>query len=336
MAMMKDVSLAIVGATGLVGREMLSILEQRSLPIKSLTLLASKRSAGRVLSFRGKSIKVEELTKDAFANIDIALFSAGSAISKEFAPLAAQAGTVVIDNTSHFRMDPTVPLVVPEVNKHAIAKHQGIIANPNCSTAQLVMALKPLHDKARIKRLVIATYQSVSGAGKDAVLELENHSRYLLKGEDASPSVFSHRMPFNVIPQIDVFMDNGYTKEEMKMVEETQKILESKIQITATAVRVPVFISHSESVNIAFENALSPQEAKTLLAEFPGVTVLDDLAKKQFPTPRDISGKDDVYVGRIRQDISQPNSLDCWIVADNLRKGAALNSVQIAECVAQL
>ena len=328
---MKKVNIAVVGATGMVGKEILEILDQRKFPINNLRLLASKKSAGSIVSFQGKSIKVEELTESSFTDIDIALFSAGGSISEKFAPFAVKAGAVVIDNTSHFRMDPNVPLVIPEVNKHALKKHNGIIANPNCSTAQLVMVLKPIHDKAKIKRLVISTYQSVSGAGKEAVLELENHSRLLLKGQDSDPKEFSHKMPFNVIPQIDVFQENGYTKEEMKMIDETQKILESTIQVTATAVRVPVFISHSEAVNIQTETPISVEEVIDSLNNFKGVSILDNPNKKQYPTPRDISGKDDVYVGRIRKDISQENSIECWIVADNLRKGAALNAVQIAE-----
>jgi aspartate-semialdehyde dehydrogenase len=328
---MKKVNIAIVGATGMVGKEILEILDQRKFPINSLRLLASKKSAGSIISFQEKSIKVEELKESSFTDIDIALFSAGGSISEKFAPIAVKAGAVVVDNTSHFRMDPTVPLVVPEVNKHALKTHNGIIANPNCSTAQLVMALKPIHDIAKIKRLVISTYQSVSGAGKEAVLELENHSRLLLKGKDSEPKEFSHKMPFNVIPQIDIFEKNGYTKEEMKMIDETQKILESSIKITATAVRVPVFISHSEAVNIQTENPISVDEVIKSLSNFNGVSILDNPSEKQYPTPREISGKDDVYVGRIRKDISQENSIECWIVADNLRKGAALNAVQIAE-----
>ncbi len=328
---MKEVHVAVVGATGMVGKEIIETLENRQFKVASLRLLASKKSAGQVMLFRGESTKVEELTADSFQGVDIALFSAGGSISEKFAPIAVKAGAIVIDNTSHFRLDDTVPLVVPEVNKHALKTHKGIIANPNCSTAQLVMALKPIHDKATIKRLVIATYQSVSGAGKEAVLELENQSRYLMKGETAEPEVFTKPMPFNVIPQIDVFQDNGYTKEEMKMILETNKILEADIAITATAVRVPVFISHSEAVNIQTEKPISVDDVKQCLTDFPGVTVQDNTADLEYPTPREIAGKDDVYVGRIRKDISQDNSIDCWIVADNLRKGAALNAVQIAE-----
>ncbi|RAP31338.1 aspartate-semialdehyde dehydrogenase [Candidatus Marinamargulisbacteria bacterium SCGC AG-343-D04] len=329
--MSKKYNVAIVGATGVVGKEIINILEQRNFPIQSLTLLASKRSAGQVISFNEKAVKVKVLEENSFKDIDFALFSAGSSISEKFAPIAAKSGAIAIDNTSFFRMQDDIPLIVPEVNGHAIKNHKGIIANPNCSTAQLVMALKPIHDAATIKRLVISTYQSVSGAGKDAILELENHSRYLLKGEDSEPKEFVKPIPFNVIPQIDNFVDNGYTKEEMKMINETNKILESEINITATAVRVPVFISHCESVNIQTEKELSTKKVRDILSTFPGVTVLDDPQKSTFPTARDSSGKDDVYVGRIRKDISQKNSIDCWIVADNLRKGAALNAVQIAE-----
>lgn len=327
----KDITLAIVGATGLVGKEILSILEERKFPLKKLVLLASKRSENTLMSYHGESIKVQALTPESFEGVDIALFSAGSSISEKYAPIAVKAGAVVVDNTSFFRMDPSVPLVVPEVNKHAIKNHNGIIANPNCSTAQLVMALKPIHDYAKIKRLVISTYQSVSGAGKEAMLELENHSRYLVQGSVAEPKEFAYPMPFNLIPQIDVFEDNGYTKEELKMINETQKILETEISITATAVRVPVFVSHSEAVNIQTEKPVSPEKFRELLTAFQGVSVLDDIQEKAYPTPREVTGKDDVYVGRIRTDISQENTLECWIVADNLRKGAALNAVQIAE-----
>jgi aspartate-semialdehyde dehydrogenase len=334
--MSKKFHVAIVGATGVVGREMISILEERQFPIHTLTLLASERSAGQVVSFNGKATKIQVLNETSFEGVDFALFSAGSAISEKFAPIAKQAGAVAIDNTSFFRMHPDVPLVVPEVNGHAALKHNGIIANPNCSTAQLVMALKPIFDAAGIERLVISTYQSVSGAGKDAMLELENHSRSVLKGVDQDPQKFSHPIPFNVIPQIDVFVENGYTKEEMKIINETKKIMEDdSIKITATAVRVPVFIGHSESVNIQTKKPLSPEKARELLGNFAGITVIDDPSKKSYPTPRDCSGKNDVLVGRIRKDLSTENGLEIWIVADNLRKGAALNTVQIAEYLAK-
>ena len=328
---MKTYNVAIVGATGVVGREILETLEQRQFPVESLKLLASKRSAGESISFQGHAIRVRELNESSFEGVDIALFSAGSSISEKYAPIAAKAGALAIDNTSFFRMDPSIPLIVPEVNGHAIKNNKGIIANPNCSTAQLVMALKPIHDEATIERLVISTYQSVSGAGKDAIQELEVHTKCTLQGQNPDPENFTAPISFNAIPHIDVFQDNGYTKEEMKMIQETNKILESDIHITATAVRIPVFISHSESVNIQTKKPLSVEKAKELLNNMPGVTVMDDIKNNVYPTARNCAGKDDVYVGRIRKDISTENGIDCWIVADNLRKGAALNAVQIAE-----
>ena len=329
----KKYTVAIVGATGVVGKELIQILEQRDFPVGKLVLLASSRSAGTTTFFKGESIPIEELKETSFKGVDIVLFSAGGSISKKYAPHAVDAGAVVIDNTSHFRLDEGVPLVVPEVNAHAITRHQGIIANPNCSTAQLVLPLKPLHDKGKLKRLVISTYQAVSGAGKDAILELENQSRLGLCGGELKPEVFSYPIAFNVIPQIDVFQENGYTKEEMKMVLETQKILEADIAITATTVRVPVFIGHSESVNVETDVPISVNDARALIAGFPGVQVLDDLSKSVYPTPREFAGTDDVYVGRIRKDISNPNAIELWVVADNLRKGAALNAIQIAEAL---
>lgn len=332
--MKKLLNVAVVGATGMVGQEMIRTLEARNFPVKTLTLLASERSAGSDIEFHGDPVRVEKLTKDSFKDIDIALFSAGGSISELFGPIAAKAGAVVIDNTSFFRMDKDVPLVVPEVNAHAIKNHKGIIANPNCSTAQLVLVLKPLHDEAKIKRIVVSTYQSVSGAGKEAVTELEDHTRYLLQGNLVEPKQFVRPMPFNVIPQIDVFTDNGYTKEEMKMVNETCKILEDdSIKLTATAVRVPVFVGHSESVNIQFENDISVEKVRHLLSAMPGVCVMDDPKEGIYPTPRELAGRDETFVGRIRKDLSQPNTIELWIVSDNLRKGAALNAVQIAEAL---
>ena len=331
---MKKYNVAIVGATGLVGQELLDTLEKRQFPIETLHLLASAKSAGQVLMFNQKPVKVKELTEDSFENVDFALFSAGSSISEKFAPIAAKAGAIAIDNTSFFRMKKDIPLIVPEVNGDAAKNHKGIIANPNCSTAQLVMALKPIHDEYTIERIVISTYQSVSGAGKEALQELESHSRNNLAGKDMEPEVFPHSMSFNVIPQIDVFLENGYTKEEMKMIEETKKILDPTIQVTATAVRVPVFISHSEAVNIQTKKPMTTEKVKEILDAFNGVTVLDDPASLTYPTPKEVAGKDDVYVGRIRKDISKENAIDLWIVADNLKKGAALNAVQIAEYVA--
>jgi len=331
---MKKLHVAVVGATGMVGQEMIRILEERQFPVDTLTPLASERSAGTDIEFNDEPVRVQVLTEDSFDGIDIALFSAGGSISEKFAPIAAKAGAVVIDNTSFFRMHEDVPLVVPEVNAHAIKRHKGIIANPNCSTAQMVLALKPLHDAAKIKRVVVSTYQSVSGAGKDAVTELEDHSRYLLKGSDSEPKQFVKPMPFNVIPQIDVFTENGYTKEEMKMINETKKILEDdSVEVTATAVRVPVFVSHSEAINIELEKDLSVSDVRRLLSEMDGVTVQDDPSKSIYPTPRECAGKNDTFIGRIRKDVSQPNTIEMWVVSDNLRKGAALNAVQIAEAL---
>lgn len=333
---MSQFVVAVVGATGVVGKEIIDILEQRKFPVKTLKPLASERSAGTSVHFNGQFVEVEVLTEHSFEGVDYALFSAGGSISEKFAPIAAKAGAVVIDNTSHFRMDKDVPLVVPEVNPHAIKEHKGIIANPNCSTAQMVLALKPIHDAATIKRIVVSTYQSVSGAGKEAIMELEDHARASLSGATPDPSVFPHEIAFNVIPQIDVFTENGYTKEEMKMINETKKILgDDSIQVTATCVRVPVFISHSESVNIQTEKKLTAKQVRDLLTAMPGVAVMDDPSKGEYPTPRQASGKDDTFIGRIREDVSVPNGIELWCVSDNLRKGAALNAVQIAELVAK-
>ncbi len=330
--MSRQYTVAVVGATGVVGREMMSVLENRKFPISKLIPLASARSAGSTVTFNNEFIDVQVLDEQSFKGVDIALFSAGGSVSKEFAPIAAKSGAVAIDNTSYFRMHDTVPLIVPEVNGHAIKQHKGIIANPNCSTAQMVMALKPIHDAVGIERLVISTYQSVSGAGKDGMDELETQSRLSLGGGDIVNKKFPHTIAFNLIPQIDSFLENGYTKEEMKMIEETKKILEdSSINVTATTVRVPVFIGHSETLNIQTKKKITAAEVRSLLAKMPGVQVMDDPANSVYPTPRDVAGKDDVYVGRIREDISTPNGIELWCVADNLRKGAALNAVQIAE-----
>ena len=326
-------TVAVVGATGVVGQELILTLEQRNFPVKLLLPLASARSAGSTVRFKGSDIEVKELTEQSFEGVDYALFSAGGSVSEVFAPIAAKAGCVVIDNTSFFRMHPDVPLVVPEVNPEALAVHNNIIANPNCSTAQLVMALKPIHDKAVIKRVVVSTYQSVSGAGKDAMDELSAHTRASLQGANPEPEQFVKQIAFNVIPQIDDFTDNGYTKEEMKMINETQKILGANIKVTATTVRVPVFIGHSESVNIQTELPLSVDEVKQLLSNFDGVEVMDNASERIYPTPRETAGEDAVFVGRIRQDVSQANTIEMWVVSDNLRKGAALNAVQIAEAL---
>ena len=329
---MKEPRIAIVGATGMVGQEMRKVLEQRDFPLEGLKLLASERSRGRSFDFRGKTIDVEVLDEGSFTDVDIALFSAGASISKKFAPLAAEAGAVVIDNSSAFRMDPGVPLVVPEVNAGEAQKHNGIIANPNCSTIQLVVVLDPLHREFTIRRVVVSTYQSVSGTGKEAVDELRQQIKDIEDGRQVSVDVYPYQIAYNVLPHIDVFLDNDYTKEEMKMVDETRKIMgEPDLPVTATAVRVPVFVGHSESVNIQFARPVEPGEARQILAGAPGVAVIDDPSQNLYPLAIDCEGKDPSYVGRIRNDDSAENSLNMWIVSDNLRKGAALNAVQIAE-----
>ncbi len=331
--MAKKYNVAIVGATGVVGSEFIKILEERKFPVKEIRLLASGRSKGKMLKFCGKDHEVQELTKDSFKGIEIALFSAGGGISKEFAPIAAKAGAIVVDNSSAWRMDPEVPLVVPEVNPGAIKKHKGIIANPNCSTIQMVVVLKPIHDAAKIKRVVVSSYQSVSGWGKEAVDQLNAEIEQKVKGVGCRVKrVLPAQIAFNVIPHIDVFLPNRYTKEEMKMVNETQKIMEdSSIKVTATCVRVPVVISHAEAVNVETEKKLGADEATKILKKAPGVEVIDDISKEKYPLPIDAAGKDPSYVGRIREDESIKNGLNLWVVSDNLRKGAALNAVQIAE-----
>ncbi len=328
----KKYRVAILGATGMVGRQFVNILQERNFPIEELKLLASGRSAGESLDFYDEQITVEEAGARSFEGIDIALFSAGGDASRHFAPAAVKQGAVVIDNSSAFRMDKNVPLVVPEINPGDIAWHNGIIANPNCSTIQMVVALNPLHRVNTIKRIVVTTYQSVSGTGKAAMSELENQSRLVLDNKEAVPHVYPHQIAFNIIPEIDVFLDNGYTKEEWKMIEETRKILHAPdIAISATCARVPVFVSHSESVNVELEKPLSPDEALRLLAKAPGVRILDEPAVNLYPHPVAAAGADEVFVGRIRRDLSTPNGLVLWVVADNIRKGAALNAVQIAE-----
>ncbi len=326
---------AVAGATGVVGREMLRVLEDRNYPVKSIKLLASERSKGRTLKFKGEEIPVEVLCEDSFAGVDVALFSAGGGTSKKFAPAAAKAGCVVIDNSSAWRMDPEVPLVVPEVNPGDLKWHKGIIANPNCSTIQMVVVLKPLHDAAKIKRVVVATYQAVSGAGIAAIGELREQTRALVNDEAYPSKVFPHQIAFNVIPQIpqsDAFTGNGYTSEEMKMVNETKKILgDQSVMVTATTVRVPVFNGHSESVNVETEKKLSAAEARALLAKAPGVVVQDDPAAQLYPLAVNATGRYETFVGRIREDVSHPSALEMWVVADNLLKGAASNAVQIAE-----
>ncbi|MDO8282618.1 MAG: aspartate-semialdehyde dehydrogenase [Thermodesulfovibrionia bacterium] len=325
-------TVAVVGATGAVGNEMVSILEERNFPVGELRLFASERSEGSTLDFHGKAIAVEVLKADVFKGIDIALFSAGGDRSIEFAPIAAKAGCVVIDNSSAWRMDPEVPLVVPEVNPHDLKWHKGIIANPNCSTIQMVLPLKPIHDAAKIKRVVVTTFQSVSGTGKKAMDELLEQSAAFLNFKDITPKVYPHQIAFNCLPHIDSFLDNGYTKEEMKMINETRKILgDSSLRITATTVRVPVFKCHSESVNIETEKKLSADEVRALLSASDGIIVYDAPEKNIYPLPIYVAGKDETYIGRIREDESVENGINMWIVADNIRKGAALNAVQIAE-----
>lgn len=336
--MSKKYVVAVLGATGAVGQEMIKTLEQRDFPVERLVPLASSRTAGSEVTFKGQKIKVEEANNDSFKGVQIGLFSAGASVSAKFAPEAVKAGCVVIDNTSHFRMDPNIPLVVPEVNEQALKNHAGIIANPNCSTAQLVLVLKPIHDAARIKRVVVSTYQATSGAGREAMDELTAQLSAMLgiakKADQKVPAkqVLPQQIAFNVIPQIDVFLENGYTKEEMKMTNETKKIMEdNSIELTATCVRVPVLIGHSEAVNIETEKKLTAAQARALLEKAPGLKVVDDPGKKLYPMPIDCAGKDETLVGRIREDISCPNGIDLWVVSDNLRKGAALNAVQIAE-----
>ncbi|HEX9758620.1 MAG TPA: aspartate-semialdehyde dehydrogenase [Nitrospiria bacterium] len=322
----------ILGATGAVGNEMVEILEERSFPVEQLLVFASERSEGNSLIFQNKKATVQTVSSDSFNGIDIALFSAGAKLSQQYAPVAVKAGAVVIDNSSAFRMDPNVPLVVPEVNPDALKGHQGIIANPNCSTIQMVMALKPIHDAARIKRIVVTTFQSVSGTGKEAMDELLNQTRALLGFSEMTSTVYPYQIAFNCLPHIDEFIEGGYTKEELKMVNETHKILsDSSIGISATTVRVPVFRGHSESINLELDHPLSANEVRALLSSFPGIIVWDDIKKNVYPFPVQASGKDEVFVGRVREDPSVPNGINLWVVSDNLRKGAALNAIQIAE-----
>ena len=330
-------NVAVVGATGAVGAQMIECLEERDFPVGEIRYLASSKSAGQVLEFRGKPVVVGELKHDSFEGVDIALFSAGGDRSREFCPSAAAAGAVCIDNSSAWRMDPDVPLVVPEVNPHAIAQYtkKGIIANPNCSTIQMVVALKPLHDAATIRRIVVSTYQAVSGTGKKAIEELRKQVADLLNGRPVNSTVYPHQIAFNCIPQIDSFEESGYTKEEMKMVNETRKIMEADIRVTATTVRVPVFYGHSESVNIETERKITVAMARNLLKKAPGVRLVDDPAKGIYPMPSNTAGEDFTCVGRIREDESVENGLNLWVVADNIRKGAATNAVQIAEILVQ-
>jgi aspartate-semialdehyde dehydrogenase len=328
-------TVAVAGATGLVGRHMLQVLEERNFPVKSIKMLASERSKGKSVTFKGEEIPVEVLKEDSFQGVEVALFSAGGSTSKKFAPHAANDGCVVIDNSSAWRMDPKVPLVVPEVNADKIREHNGIIANPNCSTIQMVVVLKPLHDAAKIERVVVSTYQAVSGAGIKALDELYAQIKSVLEGKEPACSIFPHPIAFNCIPQIpqsDAFTENGYTSEEMKMVNETKKIMgDETIRVCATTVRVPVHTGHSESVNIETERKLTPDEARKILAKAPGVVVRDDPANQVYPLASEATGRGETFVGRIREDLSHPRGLAMWVVSDNLLKGAALNAVQIAE-----
>ena len=329
----KKFNIAVAGATGAVGNQMIRCLEEMNFPANSIQLLASSRSVGRQLRFKGDLVDVKELKENSFKGVDIALFSAGGGTSEKFAPFAAKDGCVVVDNSSAWRMDPQVPLVVPEVNPHAIAQHteKGIIANPNCSTIQMVVALNPIHKKYGIKRIVVSTYQAVSGTGKKAIDELFDQTRAIINFLNYETSVYPHRIAFNCLPHIDAFLDNGYTKEEMKMVNETRKIMEDdSIGITATTVRVPVFFGHCESVNIETIESVSAADVKVLLENTPGVRVIDDPKKNMYPLAIDAAGQDLTLVGRIRNDESIPNGINMWIVADNIRKGAATNTVQIA------
>jgi aspartate-semialdehyde dehydrogenase len=328
-------NVAVVGATGNVGRQMLDILAERSFPADEVVALASRRSQGTEVSYGERTLKVKALEHHDFSATDFCLMSAGSEVSREWSPRIAAAGAVVIDNSSCWRYDSDVPLIVPEVNADAVAgfRKRGIIANPNCSTAQLVVALKPLHDHAKIKRVVVATYQSVSGAGKEAMDELFSQTKAVFQIGEITPKKFTKRIAFNVIPHIDVFMEDGYTKEEWKMVVETKKILDPKIKLTATCVRVPVFISHSEAVNVEFENEITADEARDILRTAPGCLVIDSREPGGYVTPYEAAGEDATYISRIREDATVENGLSMWIVSDNLRKGAALNAIQIAECL---
>lgn len=333
--MSRALNIAIVGATGAVGETFLTVLEERNFPVKKLYPLASSRSLGKTVQFKNNYLDVLDLAEFDFSKVDIALFSAGGAVSKEYAPKAAAAGCIVIDNSSSFRYEADIPLVVPEVNAHRIAEYtnRGIIANPNCSTIQMVVALKPLHDAAGITRINVATYQSVSGTGKKAISELVSQVGELLNGIPAKVDVYPQQIAFNAIPHIDQFEDNGYTREEMKMVWETRKIMEDdSIMVNPTAVRVPVIYGHSEAIHLELKQPMTADEARNVLAKAPGVKVVDNIAKASYPTAiKNAVGNDDVFVGRIRQDISHPNGLNLWVVADNIRKGAASNAVQIAE-----
>jgi len=326
--------LAVAGVTGAVGQEFLGIIEERSFPFDSLKVLASSRSAGKTVPFKGKEYTVEEMTKDSFAGVDIALFSAGASRSREFAPAAVKAGAVVVDNSSAFRMDPQVPLVIPEINPQKIREHKGVIANPNCSTIIGIVPVWPLHEVNPVKRMVVSTYQAASGAGMSAMLELENQSREILAGKPPTRNVFPHQIAFNCFSHNSLLGPNGYNEEETKLVKETRKIFDCpEIAITATCIRIAVMRAHCESINLEFTRPITPEQVREVLTTAPGVTVLDDREHNRFPMPIDATGKDDVFVGRIRQDESLPNNrgINLWVAGDQLRKGAALNAIQIAE-----
>ena len=329
---MKNYNIAVLGATGAVGKTMLKVLEERSFPVGEIRLLASEKSAGKEIEFMGINYKVEPVSPEAFEGIDIALFSAGGSRSKQWAPVAVEKGAVVIDNSSAFRMDEDVPLVVPEVNPEDVKWHKGIIANPNCSTIQMVVALNPIHKEKKIKRVIVSTYQAVSGAGATAIKDLEEETKAYFEGKYYYPEALPNHIAFNVIPHIDVFLDNDYTKEEMKMFHETRKIMHAPdINVSATCARVPVFYGHSEAVVIETEKPITPDEAREILKNAPGVILEDDPKNNVYPMPIEVAGKDEVFVGRIRKDLAFENGLSMWVVADNLRKGAATNAVQIAE-----
>lgn len=331
---MNKFNIAVVGATGAVGREMVKILGERKFPINDLVLLASVKSAGETICFKKKEFKVHELNNNSFKDIDIALFSAGSLVSKKFVPIAVNNGTIVIDNSSAFRMDSHVPLIVPEVNPGDVKKHNGIIANPNCSTIQMVVALKPILDEVGINRIIVSTYQSVSGTGKDAIDELKEQSSQILNNKKPTRKVYPHQIAFNILPHIDVFENNGYTKEEMKLIHETKKIFgDNKIKITATAARVPVFYGHSESVYLETEEHISIKKLKNIYLKTKGIKLVDDIDNSKYPLAIMSEIYDEVMVGRLRKDLTEPNGINMWIVANNLRKGAALNAVQIAELI---
>lgn len=329
---MKLYNVAVVGATGAVGEEMTRILEERHFPVKNLLLCASHRSAGKEYLYKGEIIRVKELKDDSFKGIDIALFSGGDEVSEHFAPIAVKEGTVVIDNGKYFRMDPEVPLIIPEVNPEDIKKHKGIIANPNCSTTQMVVALKPIYDAVGINKVICATYQSVSGTGKEAIEELQEQSAAFLRGEYVDIKVYPHQIAFNILPQIGSFDDTGYSSEEIKMLLETRKILhDDGIKVSATTVRVPAFRAHAEDIHIETKKEIAPEEARELLANFPGITVIDNPFEGKYPLSLEAEGKDEVFVGRVRKDLAFEPGLAMWVVSDNLRKGAALNTIQIAE-----